>query len=500
MKLNAVVLWCLAMAAVCSAAIQVAGVARGQAADGHQQSPAPLRAEVDLLTFDVQVAPRKDAPLRNFTAADFDLRIAGHPRTVVSATFLHLDEGPKARSPFDHRDAGCVFGFRRQEERPTAHYLVAVEPTTADRAGVKNPETKLLDKAFAVHWVGYRTPIAIDSAIGAPALEQTAWGESISGAQLRVAVSDGPLPQQSGLVSLEAQLRNQGADPVTFIGESIIHPGIEVDGVWYAQVWAGSCCSAPRTIQPGGKSEVFSFRVLPAQTFASSGAAVLDLKPGRHTIRIRTVSSDRIQMRIGSRPAVLTSNAVTIDIPAGASNAAIQPAMPPPCGSDASRRAERVHGAVERGDPFRAPMSGGWVLQLQPVEFGWSVQVSTTDRSDENLARLTPPWRFVPNPREIEGWHFRNADNTAPNDGSVNAPGSLREFIFSPLVGRGIEYTGSGTTTADVERVRAYGRGWLSIESYRLSPPRSGERAAIESLTFWACLTWPAKGEMEPRR
>jgi len=90
------------------------------------------------------------------------------------------------------------------------------------------------------------------------------------------------------------------------------------------------------------------------------------------------------------------------------------------------------------------------------------------------------------------GVHFRNTDNTGQNDGSVNTPGALREFIFSPQVGREIQYNGSATAAEDVAKVRSFGRGWLFIESYRLTPPRKGERAALESLTFSACLTWPA--------
>jgi hypothetical protein len=96
------------------------------------------------------------------------------------------------------------------------------------------------------------------------------------------------------------------------------------------------------------------------------------------------------------------------------------------------------------------------------------------------------------NPRDIDGWHFRNANNTGPNDGSVNAPSGRREFIFSPLVGRGIEYRGSATAVGDVDKVKAFGRGWIFIESYRLTPPREGGQAGFESLTFWACLSWPA--------
>jgi len=98
----------------------------------------------------------------------------------------------------------------------------------------------------------------------------------------------------------------------------------------------------------------------------------------------------------------------------------------------------------------------------------------------------------VPNARELEGWHFRNADNSGPNDGSVNAPQELREFIFSPVVGRGIEYNGSATTPEDVAKVEAFGRGWLHLDEFRLTPPRQGERAAFEWLRFTACLTWPA--------
>ena len=74
----------------------------------------------------------------------------------------------------------------------------------------------------------------------------------------------------------------------------------------------------------------------------------------------------------------------------------------------------------------------------------------------------------------------------------MNAPQELREFIFSPAVGREVEYNGSATSVEDVEKVRLFGRGWLFIESYPLTPPQRGERAAFEMIKFSACLTWPA--------
>lgn len=168
-----------------------------------------------------------------------------------------------------------------------------------------------------------------------------------------------------------------------------------------------------------------------------------------------------------------------------------QPAVPP-CRAEPGRNAERVRGEVTKGQPFSRVTPTGWVLHLVPVPEGWLLTVATRGREAEDLSRLTPPWHAVPNPREIEGWHFRNAANTGPNEGSVNAPAERRDFIFSPDVGRGIEYNGSATRAEDVDRVRSFGRGWLFIESYRLTPPREGERAAFESLTFSACLTWPA--------
>ena len=167
----------------------------------------------------------------------------------------------------------------------------------------------------------------------------------------------------------------------------------------------------------------------------------------------------------------------------------------PRCEAAAGRKAELVTGQVSRGRPLSQATPGGWILKLVPVAEGWMLEVTTSDRSSEDLARLTPPFHFVPNPRQIEGWHFRNLENTGPNDGSVNAPQNLREFTFSPRVGRDIQgpAANAGPTSEEVRQVAAFGRGWLFVESYELTPPRGGERAAFETLRFSACLTWPAE-------
>jgi hypothetical protein len=170
------------------------------------------------------------------------------------------------------------------------------------------------------------------------------------------------------------------------------------------------------------------------------------------------------------------------------------------CAPQPGRQAAAVRGEVRRGEPFARSTPGGWMVRLVPAPHGWLLEVAMEGRETEDLSRLTPPWHFAPNPRQIDGWHLRDRDNAGPNDGSVNAPQALREFIFSPRVGRGLEYAGSATRPDDVAAVRAFGRGWFHIDDYRLTAPRRGERAAFEWLRFSVCLTWPAGGSPRSSR
>jgi len=62
-------------------------------------------------------------------------------------------------------------------------------------------------------------------------------------------------------------------------------------------------------------------------------------------------------------------------------------------------------GRVEAGEPFRRAFGSRFEFLLDPMPEGWQVVVREFGR-DENLARLTPPFHFMPNPRDIEGWHF----------------------------------------------------------------------------------------------
>jgi hypothetical protein len=166
-------------------------------------------------------------------------------------------------------------------------------------------------------------------------------------------------------------------------------------------------------------------------------------------------------------------------------------AAAPACETESGRRAESITGKLAAGEKIEAPIPGGWIFKLTPLRYGWFVEVTQPGREGEDLSRLTPPLHG-PNARILEGWHFRNETNTGPNTGSLNFPQQHRDFIFSPEVGRTINYNRAEVSIDDIEDIRAYGRGWLYLDTFTLTPTREGEQAAFETISFTACLTWPA--------
>ncbi len=112
-----------------------------------------------MVTIDVQVAAVKDAEMSELTAADFDITISGRRRKAASASFMHYDQGTVIRNPAAGPSRECVFGFHRKEDRKTAHYLIGVDRTDADQAGVKDVRVSIVDKNLAVLWYLWRSPI-----------------------------------------------------------------------------------------------------------------------------------------------------------------------------------------------------------------------------------------------------------------------------------------------------------------------------------------------------
>ena len=157
----------------------------------------------------------------------------------------------------------------------------------------------------------------------------------------------------------------------------------------------------------------------------------------------------------------------------------------------ANRISVTCKGEIRKGESFDFTFGPDLVFHLEPIPTGWMITVRHKEGGDD-LSRLTPPLHFFPNPRYIEGWHFRNSDNSGPNEPgakNVNAPGEVRDFIFSPDVGR--DMTGSSPTPEEIEKIRAYGQGSLTILEYRLGNLESGKEASMEWMRFEVSLSRP---------
>ena len=182
------------------------------------------------------------------------------------------------------------------------------------------------------------------------------------------------------------------------------------------------------------------------------------------------------------------------------------------CGQQPPRQQITFTGGLKAGARFQHAFGGRFIFALEPTDFGWVIVVYEQGRREdltrldgrrEDLARLTLPFHG-PNPTEIAGWHFRNQDNTGPNDGSVNQPQEVREFVFSPEVGRSIDgpptlgqrvlrllhFRPGSLTQEDIDRVRSFGQGALHIEHLKLSPIERGAPARILEMSFRCTISW----------
>jgi len=169
------------------------------------------------------------------------------------------------------------------------------------------------------------------------------------------------------------------------------------------------------------------------------------------------------------------------------------------CDSTDERTAYFISGEVAGQRAWVQELPTGWVFALMPAEFGFDIRVFSGSIGAEgtvDLSAITPPY-YTPNPRELYGWHFRNADNTGPNRGEVNAPQELRFFAFSPA----LEGTG-GFRPPDQEVAPEPspddGRGWLRFVDYGLADLDPGETARLVYLNFTACLIWPRAYDPPP--
>ncbi|WP_297732464.1 hypothetical protein [uncultured Maricaulis sp.] len=159
-----------------------------------------------------------------------------------------------------------------------------------------------------------------------------------------------------------------------------------------------------------------------------------------------------------------------------------RPARADDCSASVEHHAFAVSGEVAGARQFAADLGHGLTFVLSPALHGWDIDI--LDPHGTNLALGNPPQHGDTNTRQLYGWHFRNAANTGPNEGDINAPQRQRRFVL-------------GDPSAD--RIGSAGLGWLSIEDLGLADLDPGERARMVYLRFNACIMTP-KSENEQAR
>ncbi len=173
------------------------------------------------------------------------------------------------------------------------------------------------------------------------------------------------------------------------------------------------------------------------------------------------------------------------EVSLGEVRAAIRDSPPP-------RVQESFTFELAAGERLVQPFGQRFALDLAPTRDGWFVTVSEAGR-EEDPARLTPPFHFVPNPRELEGWHFHHGqrgslDGTAEEH--VNAPGEVRRFIFSPEVGVTVGTRGA-ITPEEVRCVERYGKGRLAVTALRLGDADADGRPPIAWMRCLLQISYP---------
>jgi len=168
--------------------------------------------------------------------------------------------------------------------------------------------------------------------------------------------------------------------------------------------------------------------------------------------------------------------------------------------TDNSTHGIQFQGHITKGQQFQEDIGHGLVFQLTPDEDGWSIDIfpqgghGANDYSLTDIA--TPPFHGITSV-QLEGWHFRNARNTGPNDGSVNAPQEERDFQFvmneadARTVADAIDQYEEGKTP-DFSPDVSFGHGKLVVRALTLGNLVPGLQAWIESMDFSVSLEFPS--------
>jgi len=173
--------------------------------------------------------------------------------------------------------------------------------------------------------------------------------------------------------------------------------------------------------------------------------------------------------------------------------------------SAAPDTAWRASGEVAAGGRFERRLPSGLRFVLSPMgsadrrgdSEGWDIRVLGADSLLDFAGLATPPYHG-PNALGIMAWHFRNADNTGPNRGEVNAPTDVREFEFfltdadarTAQAALDLVLWPQGRSEAASDSARAVlealprGTGRLLIRRIDLSPPQRGATPMARRMRF----------------
>lgn len=173
---------------------------------------------------------------------------------------------------------------------------------------------------------------------------------------------------------------------------------------------------------------------------------------------------------------------------------------------DDSNKAIKFNGAVVRDATFEHELSQNIVFRLEANPYGWHIWMGHKTKPDEDyVAVITPPY-YGMNARSIEGWHFRNSDNSGPNQPGeklVNAPQKERRFYFllneidyqiaeDGLDTRGIESEEKRKQLQEKREQLKPREGMLTITHLELGNLGIGKQAWIEYMEFEVELNLPS--------
>jgi hypothetical protein len=241
-----------------------------------------------------------------------------------------------------------------------------------------------------------------------------------------------------------------------------IHPGSErwqSTRLWGTGAWADSASQRVvlRRFEAGGRVNLEIVRVSNGGPHCTSNAGA------------RIVWYDRSGREIHARAIFLRH--------ADCARAGL---TPPPSVDDCAPQPGRVlrtfHGRVNADESY-SHASPPFRIELKPEgSFGWTIGVRPIGE-DRQLVSMIP-------------LHGRSGRDIQPQD--VTAQHWLeRQFQFHPAMRRTIVYSDDAQTMlVDDLRVRAYGRGRLTIERYALGKDEKGQ-PRFEWIEFSGCLTWP---------